>query len=58
MGIQSSRFISREEAENKYIAILQDEQERFLRVRAVALTDTELENKIEEHFFNYIITQK
>jgi len=56
MGIQSSRFISREEAENKYIAILQDEQERFLRVRAVALTDTELENKIEEHFFNYIIT--
>jgi hypothetical protein len=50
MGIQSTKFITREEAER----MVKERRERKLDVSQ--LTDEELESELDETFYNYSIT--
>lgn len=55
MGIQSTIDITREEAEKKYVEIRKEKIDRQLSAEAVLLEDDELEDYIEEEFYNYSI---
>lgn len=55
MGIQSTRDITREEAEARYIEKRKKEQEKYFKAEAVLLEKQELEDYIEETFDNYNI---
>lgn len=55
MGIQSTTFLTRRDAEVKYVAKREEEMRRKLLSEAVAMSDEELESAIESTFDNYRI---
>lgn len=56
MGIQTTRFITRDDAERQWMQqYITNNQERLLREVRI-LTDTELEDALESTFDNYRIT--
>ena len=57
MGIQSTLNIKRSEAEEKFVNKLLEEQKDIFKKEAQLLSDEELENNIEETFYNYTIIQ-
>ena len=57
MGIQSTLNIKRSEAEEKFVNKLLEEQKDIFKKGAQLLSDEELENNIEETFYNYTIIQ-
>jgi hypothetical protein len=56
MGVQTTRSITREHAELKWVEKKADEYREILYLAARALSDVELENGIEETYYNYIIS--
>lgn len=56
MSIQSTIDISRKEAEDKYVENKKNDAMRKLRSEALMLDNKELENAIDEEFYNYRIT--
>lgn len=57
MGIQSTLNIKRSEAEEKFVNKLLEDQKIMFKKAAKLLSDEELEENIEETFYNYIIIQ-
>jgi archaellum biogenesis protein FlaJ (TadC family) len=66
MGVKSTRHLTRQAAEEKYVDLRQEETRRAIRAQAVAMNDTELEDMLErlndtahggEGFENYIISE-
>ena len=57
MGIQSTLNIKRSEAEEKFVNKLLEDQKVMLKKAVKLLSDEELENNIDETFYNYIIIQ-
>ena len=57
MDIQSTLNIKRSEAEEKFVNKLLEEQKVMLKKAVKLLSDKELENNIDETFYNYIIIQ-
>lgn len=57
MSIQSTRITTREEAERRYIEkrMSSIELKKRLRIELAHMDDKELENAIEEEFYNYSI---
>ncbi len=57
MSIQTTRFLTRGEAESKAIdKLLEEKYHKQARHDVVDMTDEELEDYIDEHFYNYSIT--
>jgi len=59
MSIQSTIDLTREEAEKKYLCkVLGEEGEvyKIYKAKAILMSDKELEEAIEEYFYNYSIT--
>ncbi len=57
MSIQTTRYITRDEAEQQLLE--KEFKERslgFLNAYIKSLSDTELEEKLDEQFYNYTIT--
>jgi hypothetical protein len=52
MGVQSTKFLTRDEAEE----LVRERRARILDISQ--LTDEELEDELDETFYNYIITGK
>ena len=57
MGIQSTLNIKRSEAEEKFVNKLLEDQKIMFKKAAKLLSDEELEENIEETFYNYTIIQ-
>ena len=57
MGIQTTLNIKRSEAEEKFINKLLENQNISLKKAVKLLSDEELENNIDETFYNYTIIQ-
>lgn len=57
MGIQSTLNIKRSEAEEKFVDKLLEDQKIMFKKAVKILSDGELENNIEETFYNYTIIQ-
>ena len=55
MSIQSTRKVTRTQAEGLYVARHREQAERRLRAEAVLLDNEQLEAAIDEHFHNYLI---
>lgn len=47
MGVKSTQVITREDAESRYVYMMQDKMERQLKGIAKMMTDEDLENHIE-----------
>jgi len=60
MSIQSTRYLTREDAELKYIQLQlsnMSDIKRQIRLKASSMSNEELENAIEETFYNYSIRE-
>lgn len=57
MGIQSTRCVTREEAELMYVRNYMDKNRLHILQEAKALTDEQLEDQLESTFDNYMITE-
>ena len=57
MGIQTTLNIKRSEAEEKFVNKLLEDQKIMFKKAVKLLSDEELENNIDETFYNYTITQ-
>jgi hypothetical protein len=66
MGVKSTVRLTREEAERRFVELYVKRKENKIRAKAVALSDQELEDKLErwndavhdgEGFENYLIVQ-
>ena len=57
MGIQTTLNIKRSEAEEKFVNKLLEDQKVMLKKAVKLLSDEELENNIDETFYNYTIIQ-
>lgn len=57
MGVQSTRYITREDAERMWVQqYITRNQERLIR-EAKTFTDEQLEDELESTFDNYMITE-
>ena len=57
MGIQTTLNIKRSEAEEKFVNKLLEDQKIMLKKAVKLLSDEELEENLEETFYNYLIVQ-
>ena len=57
MGIQTTLNIKRSEAEEKFVNKLLEDQKIMFKKAVKLLSDEELENNIDETFYNYTIIQ-
>ena len=57
MGIQTTLNIKRSEAEEKFVNKLLEDEKIMFKKAVKLLSDEELENNIDETFYNYTITQ-
>ena len=57
MGIQTTLNIKRPEAEEKFVNKLLEDQKIMFKKAVKLLSDEELENNIDETFYNYTIIQ-
>ena len=57
MGIQTTLNIKRSGAEEKFVNKLLEDQKVMLKKAVKLLSDEELENNIDETFYNYTIIQ-
>ena len=57
MSIQTTLNIKRPEAEEKFINKLLEDQKIMLKKAVKLLSDEELEENLEETFYNYLIVQ-
>lgn len=57
MSIQTTIFLTRADAEQKYVDKNKDKVLRELRAQAVLLDDSFLEDAIEEDLYNYTIVE-
>ena len=57
MGIQTTLNIKRSEAEEKFVNKLLEDQKIMFKKVVKLLSDEELENNIDETFYNYTIIQ-
>ena len=55
MGIQTTLNIKRSEAEEKFVNKLLEDQKIMFKKAVKLLSDEELENNIDETFYNYTI---
>ena len=57
MSIQTTLNIKRPEAEEKFVNKLLEDQKIMLKKSVKLLSDEELEENLEETFYNYLIVQ-
>ena len=57
MSIQTTLNIKRSEAEEKFVNKLLEDQKIMLKKAVKLLSDEELEENLEETFYNYLIVQ-
>ena len=57
MGIQTTLNIKRSEAEEKFVNKLLEDQKIMFKKAVKLLSDEELEENLEETFYNYLIVQ-
>lgn len=57
MSIQTTLNIKRPEAEEKFVNKLLEDQKIMLKKAVKLLSDEELEENLEETFYNYLIVQ-
>lgn len=58
MSIQSTIELTREQAEEQWVdkQLKSPDLKRKLQAIALNMSDKDLENELEEHFYNYLIT--
>ena len=58
MSIQSTSYLTREQAEDMYLTKVMNDEDRvrLLKAQIILMTDSELEDGLESQFDNYCIT--